>query len=228
MTDITRYAAYLVPEGALGHFGADWLGWDLRTGHAVPQLDVTGLPRSITVLTAQARKYGFHATIKPPFRLAHGQSEVGLEQAMAALCADSAPVTCDRLALTDLHGFLALTPQGDTTALDAFAARTVAALDPFRAAARSEETASRRAAGLTPAQEANLLRWGYPYVMDEFRCHFTLTGRLSPADSTVVGAALGPHLIRLLAGPFRVDSLCLVGEQAGGGFRLLHRYALSG
>ena len=34
---------------------------------------------------------------------------------------------------------------------------------------------------LTPAQEALLMRWGSPYVMDEFRFHMTLTGRLAKA-----------------------------------------------
>ena len=32
---------------------------------------------------------------------------------------------------------------------------------------------------LTPSQVEHLDRWGYPYVMEEFRFHMTLTGRLA-------------------------------------------------
>ena len=35
--------------------------------------------------------------------------------------------------------------------------------------------------GLTDRQEALLTQWGYPYVMEEFRFHITLTGALDPA-----------------------------------------------
>jgi hypothetical protein len=227
MTGIIRYAVYLVPKGPLGEFGAAWLGWKIDVGQPAPQIDLARLPRPLAALTEQPRRYGFHATIKPPFRLAADQTPQALDNAMAALCAELRPIDCDGLALTDLDGFLALVPTGDTAALDAMAAQVVRRLDPFRAPAPETEMARRRAPGLSPAQEANLLRWGYPYVMDEFQCHFTLTGRLSPGESAVLRPVLGPHL-NPHTGPFLVDSLCLVGEQASGGFRLLHRHALSG
>ena len=73
-----------------------------------------------------------------------------------------------------------------------------------------------------------LARWGYPYVMEEFRFHLTLTNRLPPdrlADVTAAAQVhVGPHLPR----PFIVEDLCLFGEGLGGAFHLLHRYALSG
>ncbi len=228
MDDCIRFAAYLIPDAALARFGAGWLGWDIETGRAVPHPAIEGLPLPLAALTAQARVYGFHATIKPPFRLAADTTAEGLAQAMQALATRLAPLSCDGLALTDLDGFLALTPVGDTAALDAMAARVVAELDDFRAPAPESELARRRAAGLSPVQEAHLARWGYPYVMDQFRCHFTLTGRLSAEAGAAVRAAIMPHLAPLLAGRFEVNTLCLVGEQAHGGFRLLHRYGLTG
>lgn len=228
MDDCIRYAIYLVPSGPLADFGAVWLGWDLDQGRAVPHPAITGLPRPLAPLTAQARPYGFHATVKPPFQLAVGETPGSLAQATATLAARLHPVRAEGLALTALDGFLALMPTGDTTALDAMAVRVVADLDAFRAPAPPEELARRRAAGLTPAQEAHLLQWGYPYVMDQFRCHFTLTGRVTPPEAAAIATVLSPHLARLLPRPFVVDSICLVGEQATGGFRVLHRYTLSG
>jgi hypothetical protein len=64
--------------------------------------------------------------------------------------------------------------------------------------------------------------------MEEFRAHFTLTGRLPSARGAEVAAHLATRLATVSLRPFPVESLCLAGEMAGGGFRLLHRYALSG
>lgn len=228
MDDCIRYAIYLIPDVPLAAFGAGWLGWDIETGRAVPHPAIPGLPQPLARLTTAARAYGFHATIKPPFRLAPDTTPDALAQAVAGLAATCAVPVCAGLDLTHLDGFLALTPRGDTGALDAMAARVVADLDAFRAPAPPEEIARRRAAGLTPEQDALLMRWGYPYVMGQFRCHFTLTGRVTVPEAAAIRAVLDPMLGPLLPQPFRADSLCLVGEQAGGGFRLLHRYALSG
>jgi len=40
----TRFAIYYVlPEGPLADFGADWLGWDVVRGVEAPQPDLPGL-----------------------------------------------------------------------------------------------------------------------------------------------------------------------------------------
>lgn len=226
MDDVLRYALYLMPEGTLGAFGDAWLGWDATRG--VPLPAPVEVSADWAAITAEPRRYGFHATVKPPFRLAEGRDAATLEAAVGAFCATVAPFDLAGLRLASIDGFLALVPEGETGALDALAARVVAELDGFRQLAGTEEIARRRAAGLSARQEAYLLRWGYPYVMEEFRAHFTLTGRLEPARQAQVAAHLETRLARVALRPFRVESLCLAGEQAGGGFRLLHRYALSG
>lgn len=70
-----RFAIYYVPsKGHLADFGASWLGWDIVEARDVPQPDVPGL-RDITM---KPRKYGFHGTLKPPFRLKEGQTQASL------------------------------------------------------------------------------------------------------------------------------------------------------
>lgn len=226
MNDFLRYALYLMPEGALGAFGEEWLGWDTGAGVARPVPE--GVPEDWAEITAEPRRYGFHATVKPPFRLAEGADLTGLRDAVGDLCGTVSGFACVGLRLASLDGFLALVPEGETAQLDAIAARVVAELDGFRKPAGPDEVARRRAAGLSARQEDYLLRWGYPYVMEEFRAHFTLTGRLAPARQAEVAAHLADRLVGVPLRPFEVGSLCLVGEQPGGGFRLIHRYALSG
>jgi hypothetical protein len=132
------------------------------------------------------------------------------------------------LTLTRLGGFLALTVKGKTAPLNALANKVVSELDTFRAPLTQAELDRRRKSRLSPRQEELLAQWGYPYVMEEFRFHITLTGRLPRTQAEHVHAVLTPVLSTMLPTPFVVGSLCLVGEDTDGMFHLIHRYALSG
>lgn len=228
MDQMKRFAIYYAPRpGAFAEAAAGWLGWDLARGRAVPQPDLPApdLP-TLAELTAEPRKYGFHGTIKPPFRLADGVSAEDLKQAVASLARGLAPVEMPRLELVLLHGFLALVP-GQNPALSDLAAQVVRALDAFRAPLTEAEVARRRPESLTPRQRDLLALYGYPHVMEEFQFHLTLSGRLDDAHAAAVRAAAEQHFHGLIPQPFRVDDLCLCGEDQDGRFQLLHRYALN-
>lgn len=222
-----RYAVYyLPPPGPLAEFGAAWLGWDAEAGRPRAHPALRGLPRPVEELTATARKYGFHATIKPPFHLAPGTDADGLAAALAALCARLAPVSLPTLRIAPLGQFLALQPDAAPDGVAALAAEIVRDLDGFRAPPSPEELARRLSARLTEAQERNLIDWGYPYVMDEFRFHLTLTCRLTADEQARARAVLAPCLEPLLADPVTIDTLCLMGSDAAGRFHLIERFAL--
>lgn len=223
MDDFKRYGIYVVPDGTFFAQASAWLGWDAVAGHDVPQPD---LSLDANALTATPRKYGFHGTIKPPFALADGGRASGLAAALEAFCATQAPVEVPALEVRRLGGFVAIVPAVPSSALADLAGDTVAALDAFRAPPSDSELARRRTAGLSDRQEALLQRWGYPYVMEEFRFHMTLTGRTSDADT--VRDALASHFARVLPRPFVIDTLALMGEAQNGHFHLIHRYTLSG
>lgn len=223
-----RYAVYFTPEpGALADFGAAWLGWDSATGRARAHPDLPGLPAPAADLTATPRKYGFHGTIKPPFRLTPGTDARGLRAAFAAVCATAGPVTLDGLRLARIGSFVALVPDGPADDLARLAAMAVEALDSFRAPPTEAEIARRDPARLTDRQRALLARWGYPYTHDEFRFHMTLTGPVG-AQADAVCAALAPVVTPLIPRPFRVDALTLLGADAQDRFHEIARYPLTG
>ena len=226
--DYRRFAVYAMPEGALLAAGAAWLGWDSASGQVPDRPEVPGLPDAAATLTATPRKYGFHGTVKPPFRLAPGVDAQALARAVEALCARLPAVTVDRLEVRRLGGFVAMVPAAPCAALADLAARVVADLDLFRAPLTEAELARRRKSGLSPRQEALLAQWGYPYVMEEFRFHMTLTGNLGAEAAEAARGVLAAHFAPLLARAFVLDSLCLMGEDAAGRFHLIHRYPLAG
>lgn len=224
----SRYAVYWAPEpgSLLARLGAAWLGHDAATGRPVAHPET---PLDAARLTERPRRYGFHATLKPPFRLAEGLDAAGLDAALAALAARCAPVEAPPLAVDAALGFAALRPVGPAPALDALAAACVTELDGFRAPPGPDEIAARRGPGLTPAEEANLARWGYPHVLDAFRFHLTLTGPLAESERAATVSALAALFGPCLGAPLLVGHLRLFGDPGGGRpFRLLRSHALSG
>ena len=222
-----RYAVfYTAPPSPFADFCAGWLGWNSRQGVALPHPILQDL--DVAALTETPRKYGFHGTLKAPFRLATDHSVDDQKTTIAAFARQAAPVILDGMAMGRHHGYLALRPVGHTAALDALAARTVADLDHFRAFATDGELARRRQADLTERQEQNLTKWGYPYVMADFQFHLTLSGRLEERLAQKVLAQLEPILSPLLPRPFPIDHITLMGQAEDGMFYEIHRYALSG
>lgn len=220
----TRFAIYYVPPtGSLATFGASWLGWDTELGRRTVQFDIPGLDN----ITATPRKYGFHGTLKPPFRLAVGQSLARLKKATARVAQGLAPAVADSLELSVIGRFLGLTPTGDLSGLQHLAASVVRELDHFRAPPTDGELSLRRAAGLTERQDALLVQWGYPYVLDAFRFHLTLTGKL-PADELSNWHSEAERLLPDMPAPFVLDQIALCGERHDGRFEVLHRYTLCG
>lgn len=229
MAEFKRYAIYYTPKpGPLAEFGASWLGWDLRLGREVAHPVIDGLPADqIATLTQTPRRYGFHATLKPPFRLAPGQSAAALADALNEQCRGLSPVAQPGgLKLALLDGFLALIPAAPAPALGDLAAALVRGLDYFRAPLTEAERARRRPERLTPTQRANLDAWGYPWVMQHFRFHMTLTGRLPEAKAAEVMALLHPRLAPILPDPLLLDAITLCGEDGGGRFHEVARIGL--
>lgn len=224
--DFARYAIFYVPAAAdaWAQYCTGWLGWDSIAGAKVAFPGIDNLAEA----TQTPRKYGLHATLKPPFRLAPNETQSDLETACLALAADQSPVQLHALRLTRLGRFLALCPPGPTgppAAIDTLAARCVSDLDQFRAPLTDNEMARRRGKGLSKQHETNLVRWGYPHVMDAYRFHITLTGRLSKPSLTTLEDRLNADLGPLLPSPLTVSDLALLGEDQSGRFHLIQRFA---
>lgn len=210
-----RYAIYLAPEpgSLLDVRTAAWLGRDLA-GNVV----ASPIPPGLTVkqardITEAPRRYGFHATLKPPFSLVEGRTEDELLSAVATFCGHHRPFTAPVLHVRQLGEFLALVPSRPDPGLAELAAACVRCFDPFREPPGETEIGRRRAAGLTPSQERNLIDWGYPYVMEDFRFHMTLTGRIADRRArTRLAEWLENWLGQALAEPLRINAVAVYSQ----------------
>lgn len=196
-----RFAIYYAPalESSLWEKSQAWL--------AQPEL---------SDLTVSARRYGFHATIKAPMSLAAAQDRAALEMAVAAFAGRHKPVGMGMVGAHMIEGFLALTPLSQPQELTDFAATVAVDFEPFRAPMEPADRERRLKSPLTARQVELLDEYGYPYVLEQFQLHMTLTDRL-PADrkAELQGKAAEWFADELRA-PIMLDRLALFHEAAPG------------
>ncbi len=222
-----RAAIYYAPhpDDPLFATSSCWIGRDPVSDIPAPQPDLPGIGE----VTAEPRQYGFHATLKPPFRLAEGRNWDELLQAARALATRIPQFELPPLAVSDVHGFLALRETEPSERLQALADACMAELDAFRAPPPEAELARRRRNGLTPLQDAMLVRWGYPYVFEAWFFHMTLTRRLTAAEKLLFQPEAERWFARALLLPRRVTDICLfVQPSPGAGFVIQQRLPLRG
>jgi Protein of unknown function (DUF1045) len=214
-----RVAVYYAPaaEDPLWARGCTWLGRDPATGAALPQPDVEG----IAAQTTDPRRYGFHATLKPPMRLAGKLDDFladteSLAQRMQAF-------TLPRLAVQKIGHFIALCPTVPSPALQALADACVTEFDAHRLA-EDAAVMAKRAAGRSARQLAYLERWGYPHVLEEWRFHMTLS---NSSDNDFLLPIAEKFFADALALERRVENLTVFIEPAPNTpFQILEHFRL--
>jgi putative phosphonate metabolism protein len=226
-----RYAIYFAPspQSPAWVLGSQWLGRCAATGQQYDQPAITGLSAAeFAALTAAPRRYGWHATLKAPFMLAQGSSEESLRAAVAHLAKTLKAFDLPILRVTQLDDFLAFTADDDTAELHAAANACVTELQHCAAPLKESELRRRRKAHLTARQDELLVRWGYPYVLEEFRFHCSLTGSLGQLSAQHIQAVAQAARATLDAhASCKFDTLALFVEPtAGADFMLLEHFSL--
>lgn len=228
-----RYALYYAPRAGelLATTASHWLGRNAETGQALAVRPAPGITSErLAAITADPRVYGFHGTLKAPIALRDGVSERDLLDAVGRFAVAERAFRVPELVLAELSDFLALVPAGHCSELHGLADRCVIEFDEFRRPSEDADLARRRAAGLTPRQDELLVRWGYPYVLEEWRFHLTLTGRLTdPGERSMIAALLRQRFAGLLDRPLAVSDLCVFRQPAPRRpFTVLARFRLGG
>lgn len=231
MTSFPRHAIYFAnePGSDLDRFGASLLGYDAFGGNDLPFPD--GVVQSAPDwrdLTQDPRKYGFHATLKAPLSLAQGKTEADLLAACEAFAATPRPIPSIRPVVDSISGFIAVVPAEPSAELERLAADCTREFDSFRAPLTPQDRARRNPSALTPRQCDYLDRWGYPYVMEDFRFHMTLTGWLDAARRQPILTMLRNRFSELGLVTLAIDRIAAFRQDdAGSRFRILKQFTLT-
>lgn len=231
MTSFPRYAIYFAAgsDSALTRFGAGLLGYDAYTGNELPfPADASRLAPDWRDVTADPRKYGFHATLKAPMALASDRREVELVAACATFAGRARAIPVIRPVVDSISGFIAVIPGEPVGELQQLAADCARDFDSFRAPLSAEDRARRKPEKLSERQRHYLDRWGYPYVMEEFRFHMTLTGRLDVERRGPILEMLQGRFAALGLKTLAIDRVALFKQDhAKARFRIIGEWALT-
>lgn len=214
-----RYALYFTPpqQDPLTVTAGQWLGRDAFDGSTLKMPEVPEFSiETLMEITADPRRYGFHATLKAPFELMDGTDEAGLLAAAEKFAASVQPFEIPRMVVRQIGPYFALVPDTIYPVLQDFAAGVVEQFEPFRAPLSEADLARRNPEKLSESQRANLMRWGYHHVMEDFRFHMTLTGRVDPALAPSVMPVLQQRFADFIDRPLAVAALAIFIEPARG------------
>jgi putative phosphonate metabolism protein len=223
-----RYAIYYVPAAteALYRFGAALLGYDSFSG-----ADVDYPPQALRAfadwhdLTADPRKYGFHATLKAPFALADGRTEAELASALERFAGTPRAIPAITPVVRSIGSFIAVVPETQVAPLAQLANDCVTDFEPSRAPLTAHDRARRLKSPLTPRQIVHLDQWGYPYVFEEFRFHMTLTGSLPPETRDAVLPFLQTEFAKLGLMSVAIDHIALLRQETSSSRFIVIRHA---
>ncbi|WP_370674182.1 DUF1045 domain-containing protein [Pleomorphomonas sp. PLEO] len=206
-----RYALYYAPpiDHPLTRIALRWLGRDAFGG----RVPARTLPPAWEPLVTDPRRYGFHATLKPPMRLRPEFHSWDLQSAASDFASKQPPLDIGLLKVARIGSFFALVPEEPPVALRTLADAVVAEFDRFRAPMGAEEFARRNGSNLNAVEVENLKAWGYPYVFERFRFHMSLTGPVPEELRTAVGDHLSALFADSLLQPVMLDALTIFMEE---------------
>ncbi len=161
-------------------FGSSVVGYDAETGEDIAPPALAGFtPEEWFEQTHEPRRYGFHGTLKAPFRLAEGADETDLFAALARFAAGHHPFELPPLEVRQIGTFIALVPPARFRRWRIWRRMRWRNWTPCGRRSPKAEIARRKRAPLSARQLAYLHRYGYPYVREEFRFHMTLSSALA-------------------------------------------------
>jgi 2'-5' RNA ligase len=226
MSEQYRYAIYYSPrrDEPLAEFGRRWFGFDTET--RAPVAEHWPIPKGF--LRTPAR-YGFHATLKAPFRLRAGRTEGELMQAVENLADRLKPVDLGQLMPKELGSFITLQQAMPNPEVDTLAFACVRDLDLFRQPLTEEEQDRILDKGITRRQKGYVFTWGYPYVDKDYIFHMTLTTILAQHEIEEWKGKVIEWGAEYLAEPAALRDLCVFAQPAEDEpFELLARFPLKG
>jgi len=225
-----RFAIYYAPARASGWWdaGSIWLARDAESDTSLDPHDAPALSQPLAQLTTAPRRYGWHGTLVAPFHLAEHVTVADLLDVSESWAQTQMPFALPVEAAT-LGDFVALrpaTPSGEEQ-MRALAADALRTFTPLRVAPSRADIAKRMEAPLTERQRELLVEWGYPYVLDEFRFHMTVSNSLdNAADRAAIVEWWHREAQRL--GPLTIDGAAIFVEPAPGEpFMLWQRLAFT-
>ena len=237
MKKYSRYAIYYAPpkESNLEEFGRYWFGWDplnaklINNKRRINYLNGFGIKnlKNIDKNVLIAKKYGFHGTLIPPFRLNKNYSTNLLFKKTEDIAKKFKKFKFYKFKLKKINNFYAFVQNKKNNNINKLSNRLVRELFKFRSPLTKKEIDRRNPSKLSKLQLNILYKWGYPYLMSEFNFHMTLASEVTGNKLYLELKKIERNKEIILNEINNFDKIYIFGENQKGMFENLENFSLS-
>ena len=237
MTNYKRVAIYFLPKknSSLENFGKNLLGRDINKKKKISltRRQKYFINRGFTYFDElkdyceQPAKYGFHATLKAPFRLKRNVKTKNFYDVISHIAAQHSRFKIKGLKIVYRKKFTFITSRKPNKLLINLENDLVKHLDTFRAELNKTEIKKRIPDSLTFKQNKYLKEWGYPFVFDQFKFHMTLMNQNNNKLSNKQKLELEKLIYKISNNVIEFNEISLLGENKNGHFEEIKRFKLN-
>ena len=237
MKKYSRYAIYYAPpkESSLEEFGRYWFGWDplnaklINNKQRINYLNGFGIKnlKNIDKNVLIAKKYGFHGTLIPPFKLNKNYSTNLLFKKTEDIAKKFKKFKFYKFKLKKMNNFYAFVQNKKNNNINKLSNRLVRELFKFRSPLTKKEIDRRNPSKLSKLQLNILYKWGYPYLMSEFNFHMTLASEVTGNKLYLELKKIERNKEIILNEINNFDKIYIFGENQKGMFENLENFSLS-
>ena len=237
MTNYKRVAIYFLPKknSSLENFGKNLLGRDINKKK---KISLTRRQKyfinrgfmyfdELKDYCEQPAKYGFHATLKAPFRLKRNVKTKNFYDVISHIAAQHSRFKIKGLKIVYSKKFTFITSRKPNKLLINLENDLVKHLDTFRAELNKTEIKKRIPDSLTFKQNKYLKEWGYPFVLDQFKFHMTLMNQNNNKLSNKQKLELEKLIYKISNNLLEFNEISLLGENKNGYFEEIKRFKLN-
>ena len=237
MTNYKRVAIYFLPKknSSLENFGKNLLGRDINKKKKISltRRQKYFINRGFTYFDElkdyceEPAKYGFHATLKAPFRLKRNVKTKNFYDVISHIAAQHSRFKIKGLKIVYSKKFTFITSRKPNKLLINLENDLVKHLDTFRAELNKTEIKKRIPDSLTFKQNKYLKEWGYPFVFDQFKFHMTLMNQNNNKLSNKQKLELEKLIYKTSNNVIEFNEISLLGENKNGYFEEIKRFKLN-
>ncbi len=237
MTNYKRVAIYFLPKknSSLENFGKNLLGRDINKKKKISltRRQKYFINRGFTYFDElkdyceEPAKYGFHATLKAPFRLKRNVKTKNFYDVISHIAAQHSRFKIKGLKIVYSKKFTLITSRKPNKLLINLEKDLVKHLDTFRAELNKTEIKKRIPDSLTFKQNKYLKEWGYPFVFDQFKFHMTLMNQNNNKLSNKQKLELEKLIYKISNNVIEFNEISLLGENKNGHFEEIKRFKLN-
>ena len=237
MTNYKRVAIYFLPKknSSLENFGKNLLGRDINKKKKISltRRQKYFINRGFTYFDElkdyceEPAKYGFHATLKAPFRLKRNVKTKNFYDVISHIAAQHSRFKIKGLKIVYSKKFTFITSRKPNKLLINLESDLVKHLDTFRAELNKTEIKKRIPDSLTFKQNKYLKEWGYPFVFDQFKFHMTLMNQNNNKLSNKQKLELEKLIYKISNNVIEFNEISLLGENKNGYFEEIKRFKLN-